>query len=100
GRCPPRPEQGGVGAQDGVAFQAEGGPFLRPPVAAARCRYPRSLGTRFRPPSPVPDEPIRLGDLANRARSFTGRVSQRRTVKSPEPETSRVLSGLKATAWT
>src|SRR5262249_6095269 len=35
-----------------------------------------------------------------RARSAAGRVSQTRTVKSPEPETSRVPSGLKATAWT
>ena len=40
------------------------------------------------------------GVLARRTRSFLGSVSQMRTVESPEPETSWVPSGLKATAWT
>src|SRR6476620_2183005 len=34
------------------------------------------------------------------ARSCTDNESQMRTVKSPEPETSRVPSGLHATEWT
>ena len=34
------------------------------------------------------------------ARAAGDRASQTRTVKSPEPETSRVPSGLQATAWT
>jgi hypothetical protein len=34
------------------------------------------------------------------ALSAGGRASQMRTVKSPDPDTSRVPSGLQATAWT
>jgi hypothetical protein len=37
---------------------------------------------------------------ARLARSCVDRESHTRTVKSPEPETSRVPSGLQATAWT
>src|SRR5262249_57053979 len=48
----------------------------------------------------VPSPVIPLWGLLRRARSWPDRVSQRRTVKSPEQDTSCVPSGLKATACT
>ena len=67
-------------------------------VSATRSRGRNSTRLTSRPSV---GSTLTLGSpSAYRARSCDDSESQTRTVKSPEPETSRVPSGLQATAWT
>src|SRR5262249_12963294 len=78
-----REEQTAVRRSDGNTAQGKGrdaNPRPRPPLRLPLSRFPPAC--------------------LRAARCWCDRLSQRRTVKSPDPETNRVPSGLKATLWT